>query len=75
MCFWQVWSMLVSIHAPGRGATLGMTDAIRMYIVSIHAPGRGATEARRKFLLDITVSIHAPGRGATNISSTRSAML
>ena len=34
---------LVSIHAPGRGATLGRKPRRRRSKVSIHAPGRGAT--------------------------------
>ena len=61
---------VVSIHAPGRGATLVVLDSIGYLNVSIHAPGRGATEhiigGRR---LD-DVSIHAPGRGATCTGST-----
>ena len=36
----------VSIHAPGRGATI-ITDITRWEdCVSIHAPGRGATKPR-----------------------------
>ncbi len=36
--------MLVSIHAPARGATLhAFQDFARLSIVSIHAPARGAT--------------------------------
>ena len=58
-------SQVVSIHAPGRGATLNTFLGAKQPYVSIHAPGRGAT-----FLLSISVqklivSIHAPGRGAT----------
>ena len=33
----------VSIHAPGRGATLSIKAFTQIYDVSIHAPGRGAT--------------------------------
>ena len=34
---------VVSIHAPGRGATCRATHECRRRSVSIHAPGRGAT--------------------------------
>ena len=33
----------VSIHAPGRGATVAYEDNNDLTYVSIHAPGRGAT--------------------------------
>jgi len=35
--------ILVSIHAPTRGATLEYQPLRRLYGVSIHAPTRGAT--------------------------------
>ena len=38
---------LVSIHAPGRGATLDNGGLTHDASVSIHAPGRGATLLRR----------------------------
>ena len=57
---------LVSIHAPGRGATTGHTSsATTSSYVSIHAPGRGATKADPRGVDGHPVSIHAPGRGAT----------
>ena len=34
---------VVSIHAPGRGATYRLGERLRRSNVSIHAPGRGAT--------------------------------
>ena len=34
---------VVSIHAPGRGATYLLQDSLDPLLVSIHAPGRGAT--------------------------------
>ena len=37
---------LVSIHAPGRGATRGSIFSTHSIPVSIHAPGRGATSGR-----------------------------
>ena len=61
--FWEV--SIVSIHAPGRGATIYYDFYRRQDYVSIHAPGRGATPAAEyNKALDV-VSIHAPGRGAT----------
>ena len=35
--------MAVSIHAPGRGATVILQLIVECDEVSIHAPGRGAT--------------------------------
>ena len=55
----------VSIHAPGRGATVQRVIILGVDLVSIHAPGRGATIAYGKTKLPRVVSIHAPGRGAT----------
>ena len=57
--------LLVSIHAPARGATSYNPVNDSPIDVSIHAPARGAT-----LLLDFSgwhklVSIHAPARGAT----------
>jgi len=57
---------MVSIHAPGKGATAKSMSAYDMLSVSIHAPGKGATiggqgrQGRGRM-----VSIHAPGKGAT----------
>ena len=39
--------LLVSIHAPARGATRAAGAAERVYRVSIHAPARGATSTSR----------------------------
>ena len=39
---------LVSIHAPGRGATERQQTSLRTLRVSIHAPGRGATSTEWK---------------------------
>ena len=57
--------LLVSIHAPGRGATHAPPWLLGGYGVSIHAPGRGATHPFKLEALILVVSIHAPGRGAT----------
>ena len=58
----------VSIHAPGRGATVEDLQRVEEIEVSIHAPGRGATERRASIDGLHNVSIHAPGRGATKTS-------
>ena len=66
----------VSIHAPGRGATLMPHSAARVRaLVSIHAPGRGATLQRFQPHRAFRVSIHAPGRGATFFCNTCDAIL
>ena len=58
--------IIISIHAPARGATLCLTIIIRDGSISIHAPARGATEnCIREYDCD-WISIHAPARGATN---------
>ena len=58
--------LVVSIHAPGRGATHKLLLPFPLLKVSIHAPGRGATAVQRIVILGVDlVSIHAPGRGAT----------
>ena len=40
--------MAVSIHAPGRGATVILQLIVECDEVSIHAPGRGATATRTR---------------------------
>ena len=58
--------MLVSIHAPARGATGSLCPLSNAAPVSIHAPARGATfhvAAQQRIHI---VSIHAPARGATS---------
>ena len=56
----------VSIHAPGRGATVDARLDEFIALVSIHAPGRGATKPNNYREQLHHVSIHAPGRGATH---------
>ena len=60
-----VEAILVSIHAPVRGATFILSWTILLPGVSIHAPVRGATAATLDSLMGLSVSIHAPVRGAT----------
>ena len=57
--------VLVSIHAPARGATTEVSHGGCGIRVSIHAPARGATRFRATTLTHNHVSIHAPARGAT----------
>ena len=61
-------NVIVSIHAPTRGATRRSGSTIGCYrIVSIHAPTRGATNDLANHRdRGGDVSIHAPTRGATN---------
>ena len=40
--------LLVSIHAPARGATAYVKKTGKTAAVSIHAPARGATRSRRE---------------------------
>ena len=63
--------MIISIHAPTRGATFCSQNQHHAGKISIHAPTRGATflcgcRARREI-----ISIHAPTRGATQSQVTQ----
>ena len=63
--------IIVSIHAPVRGAT-GYTILLLLGCnVSIHAPVRGATKADWLGNNKVCVSIHAPVRGATCYGARR----
>ncbi len=57
--------IIVSIHAPARGATSPAHGCERHGDVSIHAPARGATAKGLGSGSSAAVSIHAPARGAT----------
>jgi len=57
--------VVVSIHAPVRGATQCLPLPPRSARVSIHAPVRGATDQAEDRGAHVVVSIHAPVRGAT----------
>ena len=61
--------VIISIHAPARGATIKIFVLIFLNMISIHAPARGATHITwlKRYLEEI--SIHAPARGATAILS------
>ena len=57
--------LLISIHAPTRGATTGSGNLFGDSIISIHAPTRGATPMLQLRYSRKPISIHAPTRGAT----------
>ena len=42
-------SVLISIHAPARGATSAYIPSPLTVVISIHAPARGATKAQQRF--------------------------
>ena len=57
--------ILLSIHAPTRGATKRCPCEYAVFWLSIHAPTRGATKYPCFLHADNFLSIHAPTRGAT----------
>ena len=57
--------LIVSIHAPAKGATSNRASAPSPSLVSIHAPAKGATFSDKIINLPPGVSIHAPAKGAT----------
>ena len=59
-------TILISIHAPTRGATDCSVWSANNSTISIHAPTRGATASVVSIGATIAISIHAPTRGATN---------
>ena len=57
--------IVISIHAPTRGATIKPAIYDKVSGISIHAPTRGATPTRTPTANPHLISIHAPTRGAT----------
>ena len=57
--------LIISIHAPTRGATEWYSLAHVLLLISIHAPTRGATVRVHHKAVPHNISIHAPTRGAT----------
>ena len=57
--------IVISIHAPARGATCEQCGQKVSFKISIHAPARGATYDGIKIAPMYVISIHAPARGAT----------
>ena len=62
--------LVISIHAPMKGATHFLDDALKTLDISIHAPMKGATICLPLFLqVLVMISIHAPMKGATLLTS------
>ena len=61
----DVCNVVISIHAPTRGATTLLNHVSYFSSISIHAPTRGATDGGYSKPKDTSISIHAPTRGAT----------
>ena len=57
--------IVVSIHAPTKGATCCVSMSLSWRAVSIHAPTKGATLRHALDCAALAVSIHAPTKGAT----------
>ena len=57
--------LIISIHAPVRGATKQRPTIDKLIDISIHAPVRGATIFFTILCTSFKISIHAPVRGAT----------
>ena len=55
----------ISIHAPTKGATSGISALEISTTISIHAPTKGATCILYLFHFFCRISIHAPTKGAT----------
>ena len=58
--------VIISIHAPARGATSCVGASMVSIGISIHAPARGATNRWARHQRGGRISIHAPARGATS---------
>ena len=58
-------NILISIHAPAKGATCLSTNNNTIQNISIHAPAKGATRFGGDVNQAIGISIHAPAKGAT----------
>ena len=57
--------VVISIHAPAKGATAQRKALTRWAKISIHAPAKGATTAVLQLTAHWYISIHAPAKGAT----------
>ena len=67
--------LVISIHAPPRGATRRFLDDLQKQQISIHAPPRGATRHDAGGSHADAISIHAPPRGATELLASRAVAL
>ena len=57
--------LLISIHAPVKGATSRASHRPGCVQISIHAPVKGATICKEATMAGGSISIHAPVKGAT----------
>ena len=57
--------VMISIHAPAKGATAAIYGTRNPKDISIHAPAKGATPAILPCWRGSKISIHAPAKGAT----------
>ena len=64
--------VLISIHAPVKGATNKRAYSRSYGAISIHAPVKGATIGQRLRSPGLDISIHAPVKGATSMAEHRS---
>ena len=58
-------TLIVSIHTPTKGVTLGAQHNKRHDMVSIHTPTKGVTVGYYVHFLELLVSIHTPTKGVT----------
>ena len=58
-------AILISIHAPPRGATLCLSENTTMDNFNSRPSARGDEGTDREYIAQIMISIHAPPRGAT----------
>ena len=65
MNIYDTVEIVISIHAPAKGATAEPREIEAVYRISIHAPAKGATEMDHHDCPMIDISIHAPAKGAT----------
>ena len=57
--------IVISIHAPAKGATHCGDYLVMLEDISIHAPAKGATRVSDVLGIRCGISIHAPAKGAT----------
>ena len=63
--------ILISIHAPVKGATPVPDGPDMLLVISIHAPVKGATVDVAEDAHQGGISIHAPVKGATSLLSPK----
>ena len=68
----QLANLIISIHAPAKGATDQYAYMLGRLKISIHAPAKGATNGIDSTALAPPISIHAPAKGATRSTCLKS---